>query len=73
MIPTSITAKNIFKGMSAEKKKAILNEIINVQGIKSPRTKADKDYDKVRGTNSPRRGEQNFKPLLFEHCVRLYI
>ena len=56
--------------MPDETRKAIINQIVNVQGLRSPRTKAMKDHDKIRGTNQPFRGEQNFKPLLFEHLVK---
>lgn len=63
------TITRLFKELPNQKRKSIIDTIVNVQGLKSPRTKAMKDYDKVRGTNQPRRGDQNLLPMLFTQCV----
>ena len=66
------TNQRIFKGLPDHTRKAIINQIITAQSHKSPRTKEMKDYDKVRYPQ-PLRGEQNFKPVLFDHCVKQHL
>lgn len=61
-------AKKIFQNMPPQEKRRVLNEIINVQGLKSPMTKQGK-IEARRNYGSPNRGERNLLPLLFHQSV----
>lgn len=65
-------ATRVFKSFPAEKRKSIIDLIVNTQSTKSPRTKAMKDYDKVRYPE-PLKGAMNFQPALFDHCVKIHL
>jgi hypothetical protein len=69
MIPTINAAKRIFKSMPDQTRKAIINECINVRGMKSPMTKFGRQCA-VEEYGRPNTGERNFLPLLFEHSVK---
>lgn len=72
MIPAPQTAKRLFKAMPDQTRKAIIDQIVNVQGLKCPRSKEHKLSD--RETYGQRNeGERNFLPLLFEHSVRQHL
>lgn len=66
------TAYRIFKNMPLETRKAILNQVINTQGMKGERPKWVKDCDADR-YGTPRKGDQNFLPLLFETSVKQHL
>lgn len=72
MIPAPQTAKRLFKAMPDRTRKAIVNQIINVQGLKMERSKEHKQSDRET-YGQPNRGERNFLPLLFEHSVKQHI
>lgn len=65
-----ITAKRIFQGLPDQTRKSIINQIVNVQGLKSPRTKEFKQRDQEF---FGRVKTGNFLPALFEVSVKQHL
>lgn len=72
ILQNTITAKRIFKGMPDHTRKAIINQVINVQGLKSPMSKLGKQAA-IECYGSRNEGERNFLPLLFQTSVRQHL
>ena len=65
-----ITAQTIFKGLPENKRKSIINLVINTQGLKSPRPKSFKERD---SENFGKVKHGNFLPALFDVCVKQHL
>lgn len=61
-------SKRLFKDMPVERRRAVLNLIINVQGAKMPMGKYGRLWA-VQNFGSPNKGERNLLPLLFIQAV----
>lgn len=70
MIPQ--TPINVFKSLPAEVRKSIIDHIVNVQGLRSPRTKAAKDFDKEFYPSSLP-GAMQLKKSLFNVCLHNHL
>jgi hypothetical protein len=61
-------AIRIFKALPDKTRQSIVHQVVNVQGLKCPRTKLGKDLDK-ENFGKPNEGARLYNRLLFEHLV----